>query len=127
MGKMKHVVAIIIVLTSLIGGFIFLLPKLSGMLATDSTTNATATDSTTVQESVPDTLSFEEKMQQVQKNYPTSISIGTSTAESHPINYVQCIHQADDAMYKKKQARKAGLLNNPPQSPSVEEGHGIQP
>ena len=70
---------------------------------------------------------IEEKMQQVQKNYPTSISIGTSTAESHPINYVQCIHQADDAMYKKKQARKAGLLNNPPQSPSVEEGHGIQP
>ncbi|MDY5724251.1 MAG: divergent polysaccharide deacetylase family protein [Fibrobacter sp.] len=64
MGKMKHVVAIIIVLTSLIGGFIFLLPKLSGMLATDSTTNTTATDSTTVQESVPDTLSFEEKMQQ---------------------------------------------------------------
>ena len=70
---------------------------------------------------------IEEKMQQVQKNYPTSISIGVSTAESHPIDYVQCIHQADDAMYKKKQARKAGLLNNPPLSPSVEEGHVIQP
>lgn len=52
---------------------------------------------------------IEGKMQQVQKEYPTSISIGAFTAEDLPVDYVQCIHLADDAMYKKKQVRKAGL------------------
>lgn len=52
---------------------------------------------------------IEKQMQQVQKEYPTSISIGVSTAEAFPVDYAQCIHLADDAMYKKKQARKAGL------------------
>ena len=64
MGKMKHVVAIIIVLTILIGGFIFLLPKLSGMQATDDSAKAADKESVEEQATVPDTLSFEEKMQQ---------------------------------------------------------------
>ena len=68
---------------------------------------------------------IEEKMQQVQRKYPTSISIGVSTAETYPVDYVQCIHQADDAMYKKKQARKAGLLNKSPRSPSTEKSHRL--
>lgn len=64
MGKMKHAVAIIIVLTVLIGGFIFLLPKLYESQATPHDDKAAAPDTVAVQVSVPDTISFEEKMQQ---------------------------------------------------------------
>ena len=64
MGKMKHVVAIIIVLTVLIGGFVYLLPKLSEsqLLDTGKKNKGAASDSTVVQDTLPDTLSFEEKM-----------------------------------------------------------------
>lgn len=61
---MKHVVAIIIVLTVIIGGFIFLLPMLHEIQATDNSTEIPAADSTTSQETALDSLSFEEKMQQ---------------------------------------------------------------
>lgn len=64
MGKMKHVVAIIIVLTVLIGGFVYLLPKLSEsqLLDIGKKNKGAASDSTVVQDTLPDTLSFEEKM-----------------------------------------------------------------
>ena len=61
MGKMKHVVAIIIVLVILIGGFIYLLPKLSDMRAAENKATAAA-DSTDGQSLAQDTLPFEEKM-----------------------------------------------------------------
>ena len=63
MGKMKHVVAIIIVLTILIGGFIFLLPKLSESQTSGTSEKIQASDTTTTS-LVADTLSFEDKMQQ---------------------------------------------------------------
>ena len=63
MGKMKHVVAIIIVLTILIGGFIFLLPKLSESQTSGTSEKIQVSDTTTTS-LVADTLSFEDKMQQ---------------------------------------------------------------
>lgn len=64
MGKMKHVVAIIIVLTVLIGGFVYLLPKLSEMQLLDRSkkNENSAVDTASVRDTLPDTLSFEEKM-----------------------------------------------------------------
>lgn len=49
---------------------------------------------------------IEGKMAQVKKPYPTSISIGAVTADKPPIDYRQCIGEADQLMYKKKQERK---------------------
>lgn len=49
---------------------------------------------------------IEEKIQQVQKHYPTNISVGTTTAEEYPIDYHRCIKTADELMYKKKIQRK---------------------
>lgn len=64
MEKMKHVVAIIIVLTVLIGGFVYLLPMLSEshLLDNNKTAESSSTDSTAIQDTIPDTLSFEDKM-----------------------------------------------------------------
>ena len=64
MGKLKHVVAIIIVLTVLIGGFVYLLPKLSesNFLGFAKGPEKAIADSTAIQDSLADTLSFEEKM-----------------------------------------------------------------
>lgn len=68
MGKMKHILAIIIVLLVLVGGFVFLLPQLSesGIFNKGPLAERTATDSVSVQAAAQDTampLSFEEKMQ----------------------------------------------------------------
>ena len=51
---------------------------------------------------------IEEKMAQVKKPYPTSISIGTFTTDQPPIDYQQCIREADQMMYKQKQERRRG-------------------
>lgn len=64
MGKMKHVVAIIIVLAVLIGGFVYLLPRISELPLFNGIKNSKpTTDSTTVQASIQDSLPFEERMQ----------------------------------------------------------------
>jgi hypothetical protein len=64
MGKMKHVVAIIIVLAVLIGGFVYLLPRISELALFNGIKNSKpTTDSTTVQASIQDSLPFEERMQ----------------------------------------------------------------
>lgn len=64
MGKMKHIVAIIIVLTVLIGGFVYLLPRLNDLplIKGIKGSKQAATDTTAIQASANDTLSFEEKM-----------------------------------------------------------------
>ena len=64
MGKMKHVVAIIIVLAVLIGGFVYLLPKLSELPLVNGIKGIgqTTTDTTDNQALARDTLPFEEKM-----------------------------------------------------------------
>lgn len=64
MGKMKHVVAIIIVLAVLIGGFVYLLPKLSELPLLNGIKGIgqTTKDTTDIQAPAQDTLSFEEKM-----------------------------------------------------------------
>lgn len=49
---------------------------------------------------------IEERMEQVKKPYPTGISIGSFTADQPPIDYQQCIREADQMMYRKKQERK---------------------
>lgn len=49
---------------------------------------------------------IEEKMAQVKKPYPTSISIGSFTSDQPPIDYQKCIREADQMMYRKKQERK---------------------
>ncbi len=51
---------------------------------------------------------IEEKMAQVKKPYPTSISIGTFTTDQPPIDYQQCMREADQMMYKQKQERRRG-------------------
>lgn len=65
MGKMKHVVAIIIVLAVLIGGFVYLLPKLSELplLNGIKVSKPSSADTTEIQSSTQDTLPFEERMQ----------------------------------------------------------------
>ena len=75
MGKMKHIVAIIIVLTVLIGGFVYLLPKLSEMqLFGSKAADASSADSTSIQDSSQTTLSFEERMQQALEPLDVSYS-----------------------------------------------------
>lgn len=64
MGKMKHILAIFIVLTILVGGFVFLLPKLTELQGSSQADVPAETqkDSLAVQDSIQDTLSFKEKM-----------------------------------------------------------------
>ena len=63
MGKMKHVIAIIIVLVVLIGGFIYLLPRLPELQAAiGGKVQSSTTDSSKVVDPAQETLSFEEKM-----------------------------------------------------------------
>ncbi|MBO6075736.1 MAG: divergent polysaccharide deacetylase family protein [Fibrobacter sp.] len=62
MGKMKHILAIIIVLVILIGGFVFLLPKLPDLYKTKVQKLLGQKDSTTEQTVEKDTRPFEEKM-----------------------------------------------------------------
>ena len=56
--------------------------------------------------------SIELKMQQERRSYCTSISIGTATAETIPIDYDTCFQEADEQMYKKKAGNKK-LRKNP--------------
>ncbi|MBR6832076.1 MAG: divergent polysaccharide deacetylase family protein [Fibrobacter sp.] len=65
MGKMKHIVAIIIVLTVLIGGFVYLLPRLSELPLFNGIKGfkQTTADTTAIEASFQDTLTFEERMQ----------------------------------------------------------------
>lgn len=56
--------------------------------------------------------SIELKMQQEKRSYCTSISIGTATAETIPIDYDTCFQEADEQMYKKKAGNKK-LRKNP--------------
>ena len=65
MGKMKHVVAIIIVLAVLIGGFVYLLPKFSEMRAAGKSNGeavSVETDAEAAAEDSVQALPFEEKM-----------------------------------------------------------------
>ena len=50
-------------------------------------------------------VSIEAKMQEIKKEYNTSISIGSATAEEIPIDYLQLISDADEEMYRKKRQR----------------------
>ena len=52
---------------------------------------------------------IEAKMQEVKKEYNTSISIGYATADTLPIDYQQLIKEADQQMYQKKNQRKKGI------------------
>ena len=49
---------------------------------------------------------IENKMQEIKKEYNTSISLGSATTEKLPIDYMQLIKEADEKMYKKKAQRK---------------------
>ena len=62
MGKMKHILAIIIVLVILIGGFVFLLPKLPELYKTKVQGLLGQKESTAEQTVEKDTRPFEEKM-----------------------------------------------------------------
>lgn len=55
--------------------------------------------------------SIELKMQQEKRSYCTSISIGTATAETIPIDYDTCFQEADEEMYKKKAENKKRRKN----------------
>ena len=75
MGKMKHIVAIIIVLTVLIGGFVYLLPRLSELKNFGTTASDSAkADSTDVQDTSHSALPFEERMQQALEPIEVSYS-----------------------------------------------------
>ena len=52
---------------------------------------------------------IEAKMQEIKKEYNTSISIGYATADTLPIDYQQLIKEADQQMYQKKNQRKKGI------------------
>ena len=51
-------------------------------------------------------LTIEAKMQEIKKEYNTSISLGSATATERPIDYLQLIGDADQEMYVKKRQRK---------------------
>ena len=51
-------------------------------------------------------LTIEAKMQEIKKEYNTSISLGSATATELPIDYLQLIGDADQEMYVKKRQRK---------------------
>ena len=51
-------------------------------------------------------LTIESKMQEIKKEYNTSISLGSATATEFPIDYLQLIGDADQEMYVKKRRRK---------------------
>ena len=52
-------------------------------------------------------LTIESKMQEIKKEYNTSISLGSATATEFPIDYLQLISDADQEMYIKKRQRKS--------------------
>jgi hypothetical protein len=64
------------------------------------------TEQRIVQERV---LTIEAKMQEIKKEYNTSISLGSATAEEIPIDYLQLISDDDEDMYRKKCQRKPSL------------------
>lgn len=76
MGKMKHILAIIIVLLVLVGGFAVLLPRLTEqqILSAGDDNSKVASDTTIVQDTLPDTLSFKEKMEQALQPLQVSFS-----------------------------------------------------
>ena len=53
---------------------------------------------------------IEAKMQEIKKEYNTSISIGYATADKLPVDYLQLIKEADQQMYQKKNQRKKGIF-----------------
>ena len=63
----------------------------------------TNTEQQVVQERVS---TIENKMQEIKKEYNTSISLGSATTEKLPIDYMQLIKEVDEKMYKKKAQRK---------------------
>ena len=65
------------------------------------------TEQRVVQERV---LTIEAKMQEIKKEYNTSISLGSATATELPIDYLQLISDADQDMYKKKRQRKNSIF-----------------
>ncbi|WP_298768697.1 divergent polysaccharide deacetylase family protein [uncultured Fibrobacter sp.] len=64
MGKMKHILAIIIVLIVLVGGFVFLFPKMAELqgLSDASRKTSNVSDTLAIQDTIPDTLSFKDRM-----------------------------------------------------------------
>ena len=52
-------------------------------------------------------VTIESKMQEIKKEYNTSISLGSATATEFPIDYLQLIGDADQEMYVKKRQRKS--------------------
>lgn len=66
----------------------------------------TNTERQVVQERVK---TIESKMKTIKKEYHTSISLGSATAEKPPIDSAQLIKEADKEMYQKKAQRKNRL------------------
>ena len=66
----------------------------------------TNTERQVVQERVK---TIESKMKTIKKEYHTSISLGSATAEKTPIDSAQLIKEADEEMYQKKAQRKNRL------------------
>ena len=54
-------------------------------------------------------VTIESKMQEIKKEYNTSISLGSATATEFPIDYLQLISDADQEMYVKKRRRKSAI------------------
>ena len=52
---------------------------------------------------------IEAKMQEVKKEYNTSISLGCATADKLPIDFLQLVSDADEEMYQKKHQRKRAI------------------
>lgn len=55
-------------------------------------------------------VTIEARMQEIRKEYNTSISLGSATAEQLPIDYMQLVKEADEEMYQKKAQRKNRML-----------------
>lgn len=53
---------------------------------------------------------IEAKMQEIKKEYNTSISIGYATADKLPVDFLQLIKEADQQMYQKKNQRKKDIF-----------------
>ena len=53
---------------------------------------------------------LKENLQEIKKEYNTSISIGYATADKLPVDFLQLIKEADQQMYQKKNQRKKDIF-----------------
>ena len=80
----------------------------------------TNTERQVVQERVK---TIESKMKTIKKEYHTSISLGSATAEKTPIDSAQLIKEADEEMYQKKAQRKIACRRH---TPVLQKSLGLQ-